>query len=200
MAITRLGPNQSINLASNVTGTLAAGNYTAKTGNIIQAVTTTDKTRRKYTGLSNNTWYTNYNNLNTSFTPISASSKLMFFVNIHYGTDNSTGTGSIFWRIKEGTTVHTGLNGDTSQSYPCFSQDRWSHSGASMRYSLKHAAINGVQIDSSNTDARTYSFEFRIQNAGDMAVNRDGADESDSSQGNHSPTTVSNLTILEIAP
>jgi len=192
-------PLTRLPLGTAVSGTLAAANYTAKTGNIIQAVTTTDKTRRKYTGLSNNTWYTNYNNLNTSFTPISASSKLMFFVNIHYGCDTSTSAGSIFWRIKEGTTVHTSLNGDTTQSYACFSQSRWGHSGADIRYGLKQAAINGIQIDSSDTDARTYSLEFRIQNAGDVSVNRDGADESDSSQGDHSPTAISNLTILEIA-
>ena len=42
MAITRLGPNQSVNLASNVTGTLPAANggsgRTAVTGNVLQVV------------------------------------------------------------------------------------------------------------------------------------------------------------------
>ena len=42
MAFTRLGPNQSVNLASNVTGTLPAANggsgRTAVTGNVLQVV------------------------------------------------------------------------------------------------------------------------------------------------------------------
>ena len=88
------------------------------TGSIIQVVTTTDSTRRKFTNVSHATWLATYNNLDTSFTPLSSSSKLMLFVNIHYGTDDAVNMGSIFWRIKEGGTVHSVLNGDSSQTFP----------------------------------------------------------------------------------
>ena len=166
---------------------------------VLQAVTTTDSTRRKFTNVSHATWLTTYNNLNTSFTPLSSSSKLMFFVNIHYGTDNPTSMGSVFWRIKEGSTVHTVLNGGSSESFPSFSQGRWSHSGSGMQYGTKKASINGIQISNSSTNARIYSIEFRVQTASlDISINRDGSDNSDSNQGAHSPTLTSNITIMEI--
>ena len=169
------------------------------TGSIIQVVTTTDSTRRKFTNVSHATWLATYNNLDTSFTPLSSSSKLMFFVNIHYGTDDAVNMGSIFWRIKEGGTVHSVLNGDSSQTFPSFSQDRWSHSGSGMQYGTKRASINGIQISNSSTNARTYSIEFRVQTSSkDLSVNRDGSDSSDSNQGAHSPTLTSNMTIMEV--
>ena len=178
----------------------AIGALDLPTGSILQIVSTSDNTRRKYTSVPNNSWENDYSNINTTITPLSASSKLIFFVNIHYGCDSAQTGGSIFWRIKEGSSVHTTLNGDSNQTYPSFSQDRWGHEDADMQYTTKLASINGIQISNSTTTARTYSIEFRIQSSSrDVSVNRDGSDSSDSSQGSHSPTLASNMTIIEVA-
>lgn len=197
LAAARL-PTTGVDASSLSTGTLNRGRLPA--GSILQIVSTTDNIRRKYTGIANSTWLSNYNNLDTSITPLSSSSKLMFFVNIHYGCDSGTGGGSIFWRIKEGGSVHSTLNGDSNQSFPSFSQDRWGHANSDMQYHTRTASINGIQISNSTTTARTYSIEFRIQSPSrDVSVNRDGSDSSDSNQGNHSPTLSSNMTIIEVA-
>ncbi len=78
MAITRIGPNQSINLASNITGTLPTGNggsgRTVVTGNVLQVVTgetgttVTHSTSFADTGLS------------ASITPSSTSNKILILV------------------------------------------------------------------------------------------------------------------------
>jgi len=188
-------------VGSDALSSSAIGALDLPTGSILQIVSTTDNTRRKYSSVSNNTWLSNFNNIDTAITPLSASSKLMFFVNIHYGCDSGTGGGSIFWRIKEGGSVHSTLNGDSGQTHPSFSQDRWGHSDTDMQYHTRIASINGIQISNSTTTARTYSIEFKIQSASrDVSVNRDGSDSSDSNQGSHSPTLASNMTIIEVAP
>ena len=76
MAITRLGPNQSINLASNITGTLATGNGgTGATsfapGKVLQTVTAT-------TTSSTATTSTSFvvTNLTLNITPSATSSKI----------------------------------------------------------------------------------------------------------------------------
>ena len=48
MALTRLGPNQSVNLASNVTGTLPSANL--PTGTVIQVVGDENAVVSDYTG------------------------------------------------------------------------------------------------------------------------------------------------------
>ena len=76
MALTRLGPNQSVNLANNVTGTLPAANggsgRTAVTGNVLQVVigttyTSTTSTSSTYADTT----------LTASITPSSTSSKIL---------------------------------------------------------------------------------------------------------------------------
>jgi hypothetical protein len=76
MAITRLGPNQSINLASNITGTLATGNGgTGATsfapGKVLQTITAT-------TTSSTATTSTSFvvTNLTLNITPSATSSKI----------------------------------------------------------------------------------------------------------------------------
>jgi len=79
MAITRIGPNQSINLASNITGTLPTGNGgTGATsfapGKVLQVVTcTADTTERS----SNSTSFvTASNTIFVNITPSATSSKI----------------------------------------------------------------------------------------------------------------------------
>ena len=81
MAITRLGPNQSVNLANNVTGTLPTGNggtgatsFTAgKVLQVVQASTTTETVK------TNSTF--SDTGLTADITPSATSSKVLVFVN-----------------------------------------------------------------------------------------------------------------------
>jgi len=169
-------------------------------GTIVQYVTTTDGTRRKYTNANNNTWLSSYASINTTFTPKLADSKLVFWVEVHYGVDSASGSGSVMWQMREGTTVMSELNGSTGQTFPSFGQTRWYGANSDHQYHTETARINGGVINNTSTSARTFNLRFRIQNGGrDVSINRDGSDSSDSNQGNHSPTLRSRMTIMEIA-
>jgi hypothetical protein len=191
----------------DVSGTLAATSYTGSGsaltgmgGKILQIVNTTDGTRRKYTSNTNSSWLGTYSNLDTTITPQSSTSKLLFFVDIHYGI-NQTTAGSVFWRvINPNFTPVAGLNGDTTQSFPCFYQYRWNHYASDpAEYGTQCASISGALINSPGTSANTYEFEYRIQDAGrKFSINRDCSDASDSNQGSHSPTLASKCTIIEV--
>ena len=89
MAITRLGPNQSVNLASNVTGTLPAANggsgRTAVTGNVLQIVSASTTSSVATTSTS----YVDIN-LSLNITPSATSSKI--FV-VYTGNNETNGTG-----------------------------------------------------------------------------------------------------------
>ena len=89
MAITRLGPHQSVNLASNVTGTLPAANggsgRTAVTGNVLQIVSASTTSSVATTSTS----YVDIN-LSLNITPSATSSKI--FVT-YTGSNETNGTG-----------------------------------------------------------------------------------------------------------
>ena len=83
MAITRIGPNQSVNLASNVTGTLPTANGgTGATsfapGKILQVLSATDSTARNTNSTS---FVTVSNTLSVNITPSATSSKIFVIVN-----------------------------------------------------------------------------------------------------------------------
>ena len=82
MALTRLGPNQSINLATNVTGTLPTANGGSKIGQVIQATTTS----------AVNVASTSYTDtgLTVNITPTATSSKILVEVNQNIVTDIDT--------------------------------------------------------------------------------------------------------------
>jgi hypothetical protein len=84
MALTRIGLNQSINLASNVTGTLPSGNLPA--GSILQVVTATDSTQRTTTSTS---FVTASNTLSVDITPSATSSKIYIICHTSFGTDTA---------------------------------------------------------------------------------------------------------------
>ena len=89
MAITRLGPNQSVNLASNVTGTLPAANggsgRTAVTGNVLQVVSASAANDLVTTSTS----FVDIH-LSLDITPSATSSKI--FV-VYTGNNETNGTG-----------------------------------------------------------------------------------------------------------
>ena len=81
MALTRLGLNQAINLASNVTGTLATGNggtgaTSFSPGKVLQVVSSTFSTQTD----SSSTSFAD-TGMSLSITPSSTSSKILVFAN-----------------------------------------------------------------------------------------------------------------------
>jgi len=107
MALTRLGLNQSINLATNITGTLATGNGgTGATsfapGKIGQIVTAQPVTSSFATS---NTSYTDVTNLNASITPTAASSKVLVMVYLQLYTSGATQGNTARLQLLRGSTV-----------------------------------------------------------------------------------------------
>ena len=104
MALTRLGPNQSVNLASNVTGTLPTANggtgATSFTkGKVLQVVTATDTTNRT---TSSTSFVTGSNTLSVDITPASTSNKV--FVQVSSGGDSNTNSSTSHYTIYRGST------------------------------------------------------------------------------------------------
>jgi len=99
MAITRLGPNQSVNLASNVTGTLPTANggtgaTSFAAGKALQIISTPD-----VGGLSqastNSTTYADISGVDLVLTPTASSSKFLLFVTYNIDTGgNGHGLGA----------------------------------------------------------------------------------------------------------
>jgi len=173
---------------------------TSNNGRIIQVVSTVYGDRSKYTNFTGNSFTDIWTDINTTITPKLASSKLMFFVNINYGLEANTG--SVFFQIREGSSILNGLNGN-SQTYGhrCFHQARWSHGGSQQsEYTTKRAIINGNMTDANNTSARTYKIYIQVQSGGlDFTINRDGSNASDTNTGQHSPAHNSYMTIMEVS-
>tara|TARA_R100001129_G_C5191631_1_gene210927 strand:+ start:17 stop:619 length:603 start_codon:yes stop_codon:yes gene_type:complete len=93
MALTRLGLNQAVNLASNVTGTLATGNGgTGATsfapGKIGQVIQTHFNTNTAYDFGANT--YGELTEFRTSITPSATSSKVLINVNMCFGFESDS--------------------------------------------------------------------------------------------------------------
>ena len=98
MAITRLGPNQSVNLASNVTGTLPTANggtgATSFTkGKVLQFVNSEEQTSFATTSSS-----AVDTGISVSITPTSASSKILLTTNFNMRTLGNTYAGFLVYR------------------------------------------------------------------------------------------------------
>ena len=105
MAITRLGSNQSINLASNVTGTLPAVNVATltssnlPTGTVVQVVKGSIAT----TAISINSTTLTATGTSVSITPTSTSSKILLSVTFN-GGKNGANDGGGFSIFRDGAT------------------------------------------------------------------------------------------------
>ena len=178
MAITRIGPNQSINLASNITGTLPTGNggtgatsfAATKILNVYQAKTNTaqDITSTSYTGIG----------LAQAVTPTSSSSKFLLMPKVHY---SSFGGGEGF-NLK----ILRAISGGASTDINAFPTN-----GAYLRYqdaSANHYDYFGYEwIDEPSTaSAITYTIQVKV-NSGET-VKFSG----------YNSQTYSMFTILEI--
>lgn len=122
MALTRLGPNQSINLASNVTGTLATGNggtgstsfAPGKVGQVLNTINNTEAVSSSSTFASTG--------LNLNITPSATSSKILIIVT-QAGVGKNNSNTKCRLKLQRGTTnIHqfdddAGYNNDTTSNY-----------------------------------------------------------------------------------
>ena len=99
MALTRLGLNQSINLATNTTGTLGySGNGGSKVGQVIQA-TTSSAVNVASTSFTDT-------GLTVNITPTATSSKILVEVNQNIVTDiDTTAANSKIKLLRDSTTA-----------------------------------------------------------------------------------------------
>ena len=147
MAITRLGPNQSVNLASNVTGTLPSGNL--PTGSVLQVVSSQYSTETSSTSTT-----IIDTGLAASITPSSTSSKILVTasMSIAKGNDNTYGDWYIFRGGTELIRQHRNITytGNSDINYI----------GCSFNY-----------LDSPSTTSSTeYKIRFRRTGGGSSAV------------------------------
>jgi len=193
MAITRLGPNQSVNLASNVTGTLPAANVANSTlnnvtalpaaiptGKILQVVTSENAYANSHTSSS----YQDINSASgtvwtTVLTPSATSSKILITTSIYIyweenGNASNRGDCGVDFKIGSGsyTQVQTGQIGNYD----------YGGSGVQSRNRLSFNYL----ISPSTTSAVTVKFKYNCA-SGCTGVVNDGGDAD------------SNCTLWEIA-
>ena len=165
MAITRIGPNQSINLASNITGTLATGNGgTGATsfapGKVLQVqhqeITTTVETSSSSftdTGFS------------LAITPASTSSKILCVVNLQSLGKAASTTSALSVRIVRTSTdigrttnmMYT-LAGSTYQTASIVKLDSPSTTSATTyKVTFKNRESNAVHFNAYTGDTSTFT-------------------------------------------
>jgi hypothetical protein len=173
MAITRIGPNQSINLASNITGTLPTGNGgTGATsfapGKVLQVVSASQTN----TVTSTNTSYADITGLSVSITPSSSSNKLYIMYNLQVSNSQTSANDSL--QIVRGSTAII-----SPSNY-------WR-----LQNSTFMAQLSGNFLDSpSTTSSTTVKAQWRAE-GGTISLNRRG--------DNSTVRSVSTIAVMEIA-
>ena len=154
MALTRIGLNQSINLASNVTGTLPAANggtgRTAVTGNVLQVVTNDHTTRF----VTSSTSYVAATGYTVVITPSATSSKIFLLNSGGGGDSESAGRliyGTYYRTISGGSATHIG--GDSEGISQVFCTN-----------SRTQAPLNMSMLDSPNTTSEI-TYQIYVKSA-----------------------------------
>ena len=203
MAITRLGPNQSVNLASNVTGTLPVGNGgtaitsgfingTATPGKVLQvissenayATSTTSGTLTDVLSSSGTTW-------ETAITPSATSSKILVLVQANISS--SVGY-SMKGRLMRGSTpIHIG---DAASNHPrATAEATGTYNNVDNSYNA--AQVNMMYLDSpSTTSATTYKVQYASYATYVVYINRSGADLD---TAGYDARTASSITLMEVS-
>ena len=163
MAITRLNTNAfgtSVNLASNVTGTLPAANggsgRTAVTGNVLQVVTATDSTQRNTNSTS---FVTASNTLSVSITPSSTSNKI-FVMTTFTAYNNVAGKSSGFTINRDSTDLGSGTWGMVNM---------WDETNRTIGASMSLSVLDSP----SSTSALTYQLYLKTESGGAGYINYD---------------------------
>ena len=152
MALTRIGPNQSINLASNVTGTLPTANLPA--GSILQVVEGTSSTQHEATGSADQDI-----GLSVAITPSSSSSKVLVTVSFVYSIFQSGEYGSTAqFQLLRGSTAIITRSGSSNQDYNVEASAL-----SSNNYVTMATQLNLQMLDSPST---TSSTTYKVQSTG----------------------------------
>ena len=188
MAITRIGPNQSINLASNITGTLPVGNggsgRTAVTGNVLQVVSTVKTDTFSTTSQSD----TAVTGLSVAITPSSTSSKILVMVQICLGTGSYTA----LYSLRRGSTDILLADAASNRARTTAVINPRDTDTNRM-----NNAIPTTFLDSPNTtSATTYQAYIRNRTSSIAYVNRS---HNDNDGATFDPRTTSTITVMEIA-
>ena len=183
MAITRIGPNQSINLASNITGTLPVANGgtaitsgfingTATPGKILQVISSENAyqhstTSSSYTDLlsaSGTTW-------ETAITPSATSSKIIIMSNLCLTWEqngNSNNRGNVQVLSKTGSGSYSALQSAMGGNYD------YGGSGVQSRQRFQIQYL----ISPSTTSAVTVKFQFKSSSSTSTNFNDGGIADS----------------------
>ena len=159
MALTRLGLNQSINLASNVTGTLATGNGgTGATsfapGKILQVVEGTSSTEHEATGSADQDI-----GLSVAITPSSSSSKVLVTVSFLYKIFLSGSYGSTAqFQLLRGSSAIIARSGSSNQDYNVEASAL-----STSNYVTMATQLNMQILDSPSTTSAT---TYKVQSTG----------------------------------
>jgi len=162
MALTRLGPNQSVNLASNVTGALPIANGgtaltsgfvngVANPGKVLQVVQAEDSTELD---LSSNT-YTDVG-LSASITPSATSSKVLVFWTVH-SRFMTTISGFGTRLVRGSTNVWT-----TTRHYYIYTEDNNND---------RHSTMFNYLDSPSTTSATTYKIQVATESSNQVLFN-----------------------------
>jgi hypothetical protein len=196
MAITRLGPNQSINLASNITGTLPTGNggtgatsfAPGKVLQVLQAVktdtvSTTSQSFADLTGMTQ------------AITPSATSSKILIMFDGNFSAFTQSGNGQAvdFKLLRGSTDIYIG---DAASNRTRTSTNFRPEGNG--QYDVNPAKI--VFLDSpSTTSATTYKIQWRkcfdLGSSSNAAYLNRSYQDGDNSER---PRTASSFTVMEI--
>jgi len=174
MALTRLGLNQSVNLATNVTGTLATGNGgTGATsyapGKVLQVVSASNTSNNTTSATS----YEDIPSLSVSITPSATSSKILVqFVTYVSNTGSNT-----WWNrlLRDSTALNESSNSSSIDG------------GGANASGYNRNKGNNIYLDSPNsTSALTYKLQWKCD-GNVLCLNQVG---SASSRGGGSTITV----------
>ena len=191
MAITRLGPNQSVNLASNVTGTLPAGNVANSTlanvtalpagvgGKVLQVV----QTFKSDAFSSTSDGFFDITGLSVAITPSSSSNKVLVISDLALGASDFNAF-NIGFKVLRGST-NIGISTAGSNNY----SGGFNFYGNDTTYAFGNAK---VFLDSpSTTSATTYKVQgTKLDSSGTFYLNRRG---SSTAAGG-----ASSITVMEI--
>ena len=167
MALTRLGLNQSINLATNVTGTLATSNggtgatsfAPGKIGQVVQSgtnfnVQSTSTSYIDFESSSGTAW-------ETSITPTSSSSKILVIANLSIRASRN-GAADARCSVKMQRKIGSGSYSDAAFAYETAGGYDFGTSGIWMKENLTFTNL----ISPNTTDAVTFKFSAKSNSSG----------------------------------
>ena len=185
MALTRIGPSQSINLASNVTGTLPSGNLPA--GSILQVVQDTKLDTFNHTSAS----LTDITGLAVTITPSSTSSKIMIQASVTVGGGQADK--NYLLAVTRGDTEIYKADQAGSNRQRAGGGIHYMHGITQMQGTY---STNIMYLDSpASTSAITYKIKAQSSGGSTMWINRTGDGTDDSNRASF----PSSITVMEIA-